>query len=135
MAFNTARPSTLWTTAAGWELKPRTAVLMLALALFAALDSWRRARTAEPGGWRKRLGVAAGVIALGAGLALVPGEPLAWRSFYAPSGSMIPALLVGDRFVVQEGWYEANPVRRGERTRPLGGGGGVDVGRRAVLEL
>jgi signal peptidase I len=89
-------------------------VLMLALALFAAFDSWRRARTAEPGGWRGRLGVAAGTIALGAGLALVPGEPLAWRSFYAPSGSMIPSLLVGDRFVVQEGWYEANPLRRGE---------------------
>ncbi len=89
-------------------------VLMLALALFASIDSWRQARAAEPGGWRGRLGVAAGRIALGAGLALVPGEPLAWRSFYAPSGSMIPALLVGDRFVVQEGWYEANPVRRGE---------------------
>ncbi len=89
-------------------------VLMLALALFAAIDSWRRARTAEPGGWRKRLGVAAGVIALGAGLALVPGDPVAWRSFYAPSGSMIPTLLVGDRFVVQEGWYEASLVRRGE---------------------
>jgi signal peptidase I len=72
------------------------------------------ARAAEPGGWRKRLGVAAGVIALGAGLALVPGEPIAWRSFYAPSGSMIPTLMIGDRFVVQEGWYEANAVRRGE---------------------
>ena len=89
-------------------------VLMLALALWAAVDCWRRARVAAPGGWRRRLGVAGGTLAMGAGLALMPGDPLAWRSFYAPSGSMIPTLMVGDRFVVQEGWYETKPVRRGE---------------------
>lgn len=89
-------------------------VLALALALWAAMGAWRAARRAVPGGWPRRLGVAAGTVALGAGLALVPGEPVAWRSFYAPSASMVPTLPVGDRFVVQEGWYAAHPARRGE---------------------
>ena len=89
-------------------------VLMLALALWAAVDAWRRARQAAPGGWKRRLGAAAGTVALGAGLALVPGEPLTWRSYYAPSASMLPTLPVGDRFVVQEGWFAGNPARRGE---------------------
>ena len=89
-------------------------VLMLALALWAAVDAWRQARRAEPGGWARRLGVAAGTLALGAGLALLPWEPVTWRSYYAPSASMLPTLPVGDRFMVQEGWYAGHPVRRGE---------------------
>ncbi len=66
------------------------------------------------GGGRLAPGAAAGAVALGVGLALVPGEPITWRSYYAPSASMLPTLPVGDRFVVQDGWYAGHPPRRGE---------------------
>ena len=93
-------------------------VLALAATLATAADAWRVARTAAPlrdrGGWRRlTLGLAA-VLALNTGLAILPLAPVTWRSFYAPSGSMLPTLRPGDRFIVQDGWYDTNPVQRGE---------------------
>ena len=93
-------------------------VLALAATLAAAADAWRVARIApklrDRGGWRRlTLGLAA-VLALNTGPAILPLAPITWRSFYAPSGSMLPTLRPGDRFIVQDGWYDTNPVQRGE---------------------
>jgi len=91
-------------------------VVMVAATLAVAADAWRLARAPDPGrgGWRRVLPLAALVVVLNLGLVLLPGEPVTWRSFYAPSGSMLPTLRPADRFIVQEGWYAAHPLRRGD---------------------
>lgn len=93
-------------------------IVMAAVASVAvAGDAWRAARRAVAlrgrGRWRAAWPVAA-VLALNLGLAVLPQSTVAWRSYYAPSGSMLPGLRVGDRFIVQDGWYAAHPVRRGD---------------------
>jgi signal peptidase I len=42
------------------------------------------------------------------------GAPPWIASYYAPSGSNIPTILVGDRFFVEVGYYRAHAPRRGE---------------------
>lgn len=90
-------------------------VLGLAGALAVAVDAWRQARRGDPGaGWRRRALLAGAVVLPTAVLLVLPYEPIAWRSYYAPTASMLPTLPIGDRFIVQEGWYADHPPRRGD---------------------
>ena len=107
MASETVTPTHL-TLAAAWM------VLVLAASLAVAADAWRLARTPSPIPWPRRLKAFAAVLALNIALAFLPLTPVTWRSFYIPSASMRPTLRIGDRFVVQTGWYDTNPVQRGE---------------------
>ena len=108
-AAETVTPTHL-TLAAIWM------VTVLAASLAAAADAWRLARapTRPTIPWPRRAAALAAVLALNTGLAVLPIAPVIWRSFYIPSGSMIPTLVVGDYFIVQAGWYDTNPVQRGE---------------------
>ncbi len=91
-------------------------VVMVAATLAVAADAWRLTRATDRGqrGWHRVLPLAALVVVLNLGMVLLPGDPVTWRSFYAPSGSMLPTLRPAERFIVQEGWYAAHPLRRGD---------------------
>ena len=90
-------------------------LLGLLFTLAAAIDAWRQARRAVPGLGRGRRVLLAGLVAAPTLILLaLPFEPVAWRSYYVPSASMLPTLPIGERFLVQDGWYLTRPPRRGE---------------------
>ena len=91
-------------------------VTALSAVLASAADAWRLARapTRPPVPWPRRTATLAAVLGLNTGLAYLPIAPITWRSFYIPSPSMAPTLRPGDRFIVQEGWYDTNPLQRGD---------------------
>ena len=75
----------------------------LALNITAAVHAWRavrRGRDPAPPGWRRSTWTWALVLgAISLGFEVLPGD-LGWNAFRVPSESMLPTLLVGDRFVV-----------------------------------
>jgi signal peptidase I len=108
-------------------------VLALGAAIAAAADAWRMARRPEPGApWRHRLLLAGAAVAPTLLMLALPYEPIPWRSYYVPSASMLPTLPIGDRFVVQEGWYDHHPPRRGDVAVFTLPAAGVDYVKRII---
>jgi signal peptidase I len=108
-------------------------VLGLGGALAVAVDAWRQARRDDAGaGWQQRALLAGAVAAPTLVLLALPYEPVAWRSYYVPSASMLPTLPIGERFLVQEGWYADHPPRRGDVALFAAGDGGTTYVKRII---
>lgn len=91
-------------------------IVLLATALFAAIDAWRVAqwrRIPRPI-WFKRWGIYGAFILCGflADPLLTTG--LHWRAFSAASASMLPTLQLGDRFYVLTAYFSEHEPRRGD---------------------
>ncbi len=93
-------------------------VLVIAATLAIAADAWRLARAAAPlrlrGGPRGLILPVTAAVALNLATLAFPFEFPTWRSYHIPSASMLPALVPGDRILVQEGWYDTAAPRRGD---------------------
>ena len=85
----------------------------LALFIGAAIDAARRLRfrSSEPRPRWFRSTWFAAILLVGFGLTVDEALPFGWRSFSIPSGSMIPTLLVGDRFLADTRRPGATPSR------------------------
>ncbi len=92
--------------------------LIVAATLAVGADAWRLSRAAAPlrlrGGPRALILPVAATVALNLAPVALPFEFPTWRSYHIPSASMRPALVPGDRILVQDGWYDAEPPRRGD---------------------
>jgi signal peptidase I len=91
-------------------------VACLVLQVAAAVHAFIHARRAAPAalapfqrGWL----YAVMLIALPT-VNIAAAPPLSIKSYYTPSGSNVPTLLVGDRFFVELGAYRDHPPRRGD---------------------
>jgi signal peptidase I len=87
-------------------------LLSLALAAIAAVDAARRQHRIAPERprWFRSTWAAAAAVVL-FGLLTDQALPFGWQSFYIPSGSMMPTLLVGDRFLADIRHPGAMPAR------------------------
>ena len=78
------------------------ALATLALNCTAAADAYRAMRHGRdpvpPGLWRSTWLWGVVLVGITAGFDLLPGDP-GWNAFSVPSGSMLPTLEIGDRFV------------------------------------
>ena len=111
------------------------AVMVLGLGgvIAVAVDAWRQARRdAGEATWRRRALLAGGVGLPTLVLLALPFEPVGWRSYYVPSGSMLPTLPIGERFIAQEGWYADHPPRRGDVALFTAGLGGTTYVKRII---